>query len=268
MNNNRYRLPEAEGNPFRLGRHVNHDPRSRAYAFRAPRSATYPAVKHARHIPVFDQGDLGSCTGNAAVGCTGTGSFYAPLEGARLGFTWDEAGAVACYEAATAIDPYPGTYPPDDTGSDGTSVATALKNAGMISGYTHALTFDAAMAALQAGPVIFGLDWYENMFTPGADGTLKVAGSLAGGHEIVLDEWDPNTARVGLTNSWASDWGLGGRAYIQLADFKKLLARDGDVTVLVPLTAPAPTPTPEPGDGATAVEVAAAVRKSLTDLGL
>lgn len=269
MTDNRYRIPEA-GGPHRLGRHVNHDPRSRAFAFTAPRNATYAAVKHSRHIPVFDQGDLGSCTGNAAVGCVGTGGFFSSFD-PRKGypFTPDEAGAVACYEAATALDPYPGTYPPDDTGSDGNSVVLALRNAGMISGFQHALTLDDAMAALQQGPVIFGLDWYQNMFTPGADGVLRVSGALAGGHEIVLDEWDPAASRVGLTNSWASDWGLGGRAYIALADFKKLLTRDGDVTVFVPLTAPAPTPTPvDPGADATPAQVAAAVRKSLTDLGL
>lgn len=268
MTNNRYRIPQAPGNPFPLGRHVNHDPRSRAYAFKAPAGISYSAVKWSRHVTVFDQGNLGSCTGNAAIGCMATGNFYATISGEPQRYTLDESGAIACYEYATMIDPYPGEYPPTDTGSDGTSVATVLKTASMISGYTHALTLDDAMAALQNQPLIFGLDWYENMFYPTADGTLKVSGALAGGHEIVVDEWDPVTSRVGITNSWADGWGLGGRAYIPLAGFKQLLARDGDVTVFVPVTAPAPVPDPPAPTGDRLPAFAADLRTLMGNYGV
>jgi hypothetical protein len=273
-----YRIVPQGTNPFPLGRHVNHDPRSLRYAFpEADGAVTYDAVDHQRHVPIFDQGQLGSCTGNAAVGCTGTGDFYSTLTAGELPpavgnasrFTWDEDGAIACYEAATVLDPFPGTYPPDDTGSDGNSVAMALKNAGMISGYTHALSYDAAMQALQQQPVIFGLSWFEGMFTPGADGTLPVTGSLAGGHEVVLSAYDPHTARVRLDNSWGESWGEGGSAWLQLADFKKLLKQDGDVTVFTPITAPAPQPTPAPPTpGITAQQLANGIRSYLTGLGM
>jgi hypothetical protein len=264
-----YRIVPQGTNPFPLGRHVNHDPRSLRYAFpefSVDQMPTYEAVDHQRHVPVFDQGQLGSCTGNAAVGCTGTGAFYDVLEDSSPTFTWNEDGAIACYEAATALDPFPGTYPPDDTGSDGNSVALALKNAGMISGYTHALSYDAAMQALQLQPVIFGLNWYESMFTPGQDGTLRVTGSLAGGHEVVLSAFDPHTARVRIDNSWGAGWGLNGSAWLQLADFKKLLKEDGDVTVFTSITAPAPQPTPAPA--LTAQQLADDVRSYLNGLGL
>jgi hypothetical protein len=262
-----YRIVPQRTNPYPLGRHVNHDPRSLAYEYRAPVHATYAGVDWQRHVPIFDQGQLGSCTGNAAVGCIGTGAFFSSLDPQKnYPFAPNEAGALACYEAATVLDPYPGQYPPTDTGSDGNSVAMALKNAGMISGYTHALSFDAAMAALQTQPVIFGLSWYNDMFTPGADGTLSVSGALAGGHEVVLSAHDPHTARVRLDNSWGEGWGLGGSAWLQLADFKKLLKQDGDVTVFAPITAPAPQPTPPTPTAVTAADVASAVRKALTDL--
>jgi hypothetical protein len=267
-----YRIVPQGTNPFPLGRHVNHDPRSLRYAFpEADGAVTYNAVDHQRHVPIFDQGQLGSCTGNAAVGCTGTGAFYDVLDDSITAFTWDEDGAIACYEAATALDPYPGTYPPDDTGSDGNSVAMALKNAGMISGYTHALSYDAAMQALQLQPVIFGLNWYEGMFEVPSDGTLSVTGSLAGGHEVVLSAYDPHTARVRIDNSWGAGWGLSGSAWLQLADFKKLLKQDGDVTVFTPITAPAPQPTPAPPTptpGVTAQQLADDIRSYLTGLGM
>jgi hypothetical protein len=269
-----YRIVPQGTNLFPLGRHVNHDPRSLRYAFpEADGAVTYNAVDHQRHVPIFDQGQLGSCTGNAAVGCMGTGDFYSTVaSNHRDGWLpLTEDGAIDCYEAATVLDPYPGQYPPDDTGSDGNSVAMALKNAGMISGYTHALSYDAAMQALQLQPVIFGLSWLEGMFTPGADGTLPVTGSLAGGHEVVLSAYDPHTARVRLDNSWGAGWGEGGSAWLQLADFKKLLKQDGDVTVFTPITAPAPQPTPTPPTptpGVTAQQLADDIRSYLTGLGM
>ncbi len=104
----------------RLGRHVNHDERSRRFPYRGPVSPLH-AVKHERHVPVFDQGSLGSCTGNAAVGCLATGPFFdtvGPEDDARLRGL-DQVAAVEVYEAATTVDPFPGQYPPTDTGSDG-----------------------------------------------------------------------------------------------------------------------------------------------------
>lgn len=40
---------------YPLGRNVNHDPRSRAYVFDTT-GITVQSVKHARRIPVLDQG--------------------------------------------------------------------------------------------------------------------------------------------------------------------------------------------------------------------
>ena len=49
----------------RLGRHVEHDPRSRAFS---AGTAAFKTIRHLRHGKAFDQGDLGSCTGNAMAG--------------------------------------------------------------------------------------------------------------------------------------------------------------------------------------------------------
>jgi hypothetical protein len=50
-----------------LGRHIEHDPRSRAYAFGVS-IAPLVNVKHKRHGAIFNQLKLGSCTTNAACG--------------------------------------------------------------------------------------------------------------------------------------------------------------------------------------------------------
>lgn len=239
----------------RLGRHVRHDPRSLAYLYPAHEVTGLASVRHERHIPVLDQGDLGSCTGNAAEGACGTAMLYdaipASLATRPTGDAdGDETQAVALYSAATRLDSYRGTYPPTDTGSDGLSVAKATKAAGLISGYTHATSLDAALKALSQQPVITGVNWYEGMDTPDTDGLVRVTGQVRGGHEFVLDELDVEGKRVGFTNSWGTGWGLDGRAYIGWDDFGRLLDEQGDVTAFTPLSQPAPTPTPPTPDPA------------------
>jgi len=249
------RIPATD---VRLGRHIRHDDASRAYAYPTA-GLTLRSAKHTRRIPVLDQGQLGSCTGNAGIGCLGTDPFYGDLAGgdgvlrafsrrARVGTTYpfDEAGAVALYSAATKLDDAPGSYPPDDTGSDGLSVAKALKAAGEIAGYKHTFTLTDALLALGQTPVITGVSWHQDMFTPAADGRLHITGPVAGGHEFVVDEIDAELERVWMTNSWSTSWGVGGRAYLTFDDWGTLLGRQGDVTVFTPLTAPAPTPAPAP----------------------
>lgn len=236
-----------------LGRHVNHDPRSRAYAVQ-PTATTLVATRHAASIGILDQGQLGSCTGNAGVGA----AYREPIViNAGQVFTWkayspDETGAVALYSEATKLDGYAGTYPPTDTGSDGLSVAKALQKAGIISGYLHAFTLQSALLQLMTTPLITGITWYESMFDPDFSGLLTVDpnSGVAGGHELCVDEYVPASgsapAMVGGPNSWGSMWGKGGRWYMTVEDWGTLLADDGDVTAFVPATQPAPVPTPTP----------------------
>lgn len=228
--------------PYPLGRTVNHDPRNRFYAFDTT-GITVVSVKHNRRIPVLDQGNLGSCTGNATVGALGTDPFYATVNSK---VQLNETLAVKIYSQATVIDDAPGSYPPDDTGSDGISVAKVAKSLGYISGYTHTFNFDDALKALSTQPVIIGINWYNNFFTPDANGVISIGANdyVAGGHEVVLDEIDVQRQLVGGTNSWGESWGLNGRFYIAFDLFKRLLSEQGDVTAFVPLTQPAPTPVP------------------------
>jgi hypothetical protein len=100
--------------------------------------------------PILDQGALGSCTGNAAAGALGTDPLYNTLPAGHPPL--DEDFAVRVYSAATKIDPWPGDYPPDDTGSDGLSAAKACKALGLIPGYLHATSLDGMQAALQDTP--------------------------------------------------------------------------------------------------------------------
>ncbi|MGH3375968.1 MAG: hypothetical protein ACRDP6_14615 [Actinoallomurus sp.] len=253
------RIPEhAPTHPAagRLGRHVRHDPRSLRYLVTAKSLGDLTSVRHQRYIPVLDQGDLGSCTGNAALGAVGTGAlFQALLGGLREPSTTnaaaDEVLAVSLYSSATHLDDYDGSYPPEDTGSDGLSVAKACVATGLVSGYTHATSLEAALTALESQAVITGVNWYDSFDQPNADGLITITkrASVRGGHEFELEELDVTNRLVWFTNSWTEQWGVEGRACIGWDDFGRLLDEQGDVTAFVPLSQPAPTPTPDPSDG-------------------
>lgn len=242
------RIKRYEPSDPRLGRHVHHDSRSKAYPHpEASDPKTLTSVRHTRNIPVLDQGQVGSCTGNASVGNLGTAAFWD--EGQTVlnatDAQVDETYAVGVYSDAETIDG-DGPYPPNDYGSSGLSVAKVLKSRGLISGYTHALSLNAALNALANQPVIIGIPWHDDMFDPAEDGRLSITGPVEGGHEIVLDELDVENERVWLTNSWGDSWGVDGRAYLSWNDLGTLLKDDGDCTVFVPVSEPAPTPQPEP----------------------
>lgn len=228
----------------RLGRNVYHDPRSRLYAYHAPRHAAFVSKRHNRFIPVLDQGSLGSCTGNTGLGACGTAPFYDTLD--EIVDDWSQSVAVSIYSDATKIDPFTGTYPPTDTGSNGLSVAKVLKSRGWISGYKHIFSSHDLKGALQEGPVMLGINWYSSFYHPESDGQLviKPGASVSGGHEILIDEIDMENERYWITNSWGRGWGEEGRAYFTFETMDRLLREDGDLVVLVPITEPAPEPTP------------------------
>lgn len=231
-----------------LGRVKEHDPRSRAFAFPAGDVSTLRSVTWARHAPVFDQGNLGSCTGNACAGALATGPLYDTLQYLSSLPPLDEAFAVKLYSTATQLDDIAGAYPPDDTGSSGLAVAKAAQQAGYLSGYQHAFDFNAALTALAAGPVIVGVNWYSSFDTPTAAGELAIAAdaTVRGGHEFVLDTLDVEHLKVWMTNSWGTSWGQSGRAWLSFYTLKRLLSEEGDCTILTPVTAPTPIPGPTP----------------------
>ena len=239
-----------------LGRRVHHDPRSRAYPYMAT-TATLVSVTHARQVPIWDQGNLGSCTGNAALGAVGTAPLYAAVPLAmRADLT--EAEAKDIYSMATTLDGAPGTYPPTDTGSDGISAASACKQAGWISGYLNCFSLAAVQTALQSTPVIIGINWYSGFDSPDASGFVKVSGSVRGGHEVCLVGIDVVAETVTAANSWGEAWGADGYFTFSWADLGRLLSEWGDATVLLPLTAPAPVPVPPPTPTPSTADVALA----------
>lgn len=230
----------------RLGRHVEHDPRSKGYAFRAP-AKVFQSMTHMVRIPVLDQGSLGSCTGCAAEACCGSLPFWDAIPNTVAAKPSQNAvkalaQAVALYSRATSLDSFYGEYPPEDTGSSGLAVAKAAQQAGLISGYLHTFTLEDALVALGNTPVIVGVNWYSGFDRPAKDGRVSVTGSVRGGHEFLLYGIDAEKKIVKARNSWGPKWGVNGTFYFSFDDLGRLLDEQGDCTIFVPLSKPAPTP--------------------------
>jgi len=238
--------------PYPLGRIEHHDPANIRYALPVLPRTAIRSVDWRRRVPIFDQGSLGSCTGNAAIGCLGTDSLVrsgltqatitqiVSLTGAGLSGPYtatktvpvDEDLAVMTYSIATGLDPFEGHYPPDDTGSDGGSACLAMVRLGLSSRYEHAFSLDAVKAALMSGPLLWGTVWYWSMFDPTADGNLVIDPSSgeAGGHELAITGYDLTTDVYKVANSWGSGWGDQGYCYLKGSDLGYLLSRGGDAT--------------------------------------
>lgn len=228
----------------RLGRHVEHDSRSKL-----PRNVVKPVAKAtlkttfwATLAPGLDQGDLGSCTGNAPtqlVNCEAwTPAREKVLGKGKFG---DEAYALKVYHENTVLDGYPGTYPPDDTGSSGLAAAKSLQKFGLAGSYKHALSMSALISGLQKGPCIVGTNWTNGMFKTDKNFYVKPTGSVAGGHEYFCLGVDVDKEELWFRQSWGSDWGTStdfcpDQAFrMTVANFTKLLAAQGDATFPYPV---------------------------------
>jgi hypothetical protein len=222
----------------RLGRTLHLDARSLAYAVERDAAAmgrTPKTVLWQRVLGILDQGSLGSCTGNAGVGALGTQPFYdamgrqMPLDVAAA-----ERYAVQLYADATRLDVWPGSYPPEDTGSSGLAVCKVLRSRGVIAGYRWATSPAGLARLLQEGPVLLGMPWYERVLRAGAHGFIDRPGwrgtPIAGGHEVELigiqvDEHDLSKSVLTFANSWGQ-WGDGGYGRFRVSTYAALSGCD------------------------------------------
>lgn len=230
---------------MRLGRHEEHDPASLAFAHPVLPASAIHTVIWTRRTTILNQGQIGSCTGNALTGALGTDSVgrvattTVTVKADRKHvfeagtYELDEKFAALAYALNTHLDRIPGYWPRQDTGSSSLACGKTGKELGLFAGYQHAFSYEAMLSALQNGPVLIGIPWYQSMFKPDTDGMIQVRESsgLAGGHELMSREYDAVHDRVWIDNSWDLTWGVRGRGYIRGRDLRMLLADGGDVLV-------------------------------------
>lgn len=227
-------------------------------------------------VPVVDQGQLGSCTGNGIA--SGLAYLQAKEEMAfnypsRLFIYYNEraiegtvsqdAGANIRDGIKTVVDL--GFCPETDWPYD----ISKFTNKPSATAYSDALTDvvktyqavgtdnTSVMSALALGyAVIIGIDVYDS-FMSSNTGDIPMPDlnneSLQGGHCIIVVGYDQATKRFKFENSWGTSWGQNGFGTLPFAYLPKYGSDfwivTGDTPTPVPPTpgpTPGPTPTPAP----------------------
>lgn len=234
-----HKFEEIVHEGMRLGRNQWLDARSLAFMVEnkvEEMSRPVRSKEWERVLVILDQGELGSCTGNAATGALGTRPIYDAVGRDVLPSPDDgkaaEEFAVQLYSEATKVDGYPGVYPPDDTGSSGLAICKVLRSRGTIKGYRWARTAYGLLRLLQNGPVLQGMPWYNAFFEPDNDGFIDSSqfwpsSGVAGGHEVEaigveLDTQDAFNSAILYDNSWGVRWGDEGRFRMRLRTYEQL----------------------------------------------
>lgn len=222
---------------YALGRLVDHDNRSRQHPHTFKVSGPLKHVDWDDDAPISDQSNIGACTGFTALDLMNNHVFA----GNRKHATGTDAllpndKGLDFYHQATLLDGIAGnTYPGVDEGSSGLGAAKGLKREHFITGYTHGFGIDDFLNALQHQPVMVGTTWTKGMFDPDRNGLIRPTGEAEGGHEYGAFGYDPATTLIKFRNHWTDQWGIKGRFWMLAADFAKLLAAQGDVTIPTPI---------------------------------
>lgn len=187
-----------------------------------PQPAPVASVLWDNSDAVLDQGDTGHCVG---FGCAQWGN-TTPVDD-----DYTDTDGHDLYYEAKVID----KEPKAEDGSSVHSGVKALVNRKRINTYAWSTAIDEIKAfVLSKGPVIVGTDWFEDQFSPDANGFVTPTGPLAGGHCYTIIGWD-DADNITFLNSWGSGWGKGGRFHMKATDFKKLITSGFEAAAAVEL---------------------------------
>jgi C1A family cysteine protease len=211
-------------------------PDLRDYLLALPRT-TVPARTDLRPLcpPVYDQGELGSCTGNAIAGAMQferKKQKLADFSPSRLFIYYNERvieGTVSEDSGAMIRDgikavaklgapdekewPYDisqfAVKPPDAVYAD------ALKDRAVRYARVPRTLLSMKRCLAKGFPFVFGFSVYESFESSAVEKTGKVpmpktSEQQLGGHAVLAVGYDDKTKRFTVRNSWGSSWGLKG----------------------------------------------------------
>jgi hypothetical protein len=185
-----------------------------------------------------DQGREGACVGHGNV--TDAAASPRPLPRDYVPVETANQYAQGWYKRAQELDPWAGEA------YDGTSVDAGLKVArerGVIDSWRWMYDVDEVRdAVLAVGPVVLGINWYEDMYDTRPSGLVTVGGPKVGGHCITIIGYHPGMRIAGedynqryevfkWKNSWGNSYGKNGVGYLRASDLDELLQDDGEAAV-------------------------------------
>lgn len=185
---------------------------------------------------IEDQGQLGSCTGNAIAGAIELidKKNNKRLDVSRLFIYYEERvleGTINYDAGAYIRDGIKVTYTkgapleslwPYNIRKWATKPTTAAYTDALkrkVTGYQRCVNFTAVKNALALGnPVVIGFDVYESFETIGSNGIMTypnlASEQLLGGHAVLLVGYNDDTQRFIARNSWGTSWGDKGYFYM------------------------------------------------------
>ena len=186
--------------------------------------------------PIEDQGQLGSCTGNAIAGLvecldrkagknlTVSRLFIYYEERVTEGTVTQDSGAyirdgikVVNKKGAPLESIWPYNINKFAVRPNAAAYADGLKRTA--SSYEKCADFAAVKNALARGfPVVIGFDVYDSFYNIGSNGIMTYPNTnreqLLGGHAVALVGYDDNKNRFIARNSWGTSWGDHGYFYM------------------------------------------------------
>lgn len=179
-----------------------------------------PRVRRKKKV-FLDQGQEGACAGFGLTHVLAA----APLPIPDL----TDAFAHDLYKHAQRHDEIEGeAY----SGTTINGVMKASSDRALITEWRWCKTLAEARHALSYhGPLVIGVNWYEGMYEPDADGFIHVTGAVIGGHAIMLAGYKTllDGSRVyRFENSWGVEWGDAGGCWITESDLERLLQERGE----------------------------------------
>lgn len=221
----------ASTEDVRLDRVIEFDERSRDFALPARRGRRKRRSYTWRCDKYLNQGEEGACVGFSI----GHELIARPASVKRIGPKYCREKIY--WEAQRQDDWKGGDYPGAHPRYDGTSLLAGVKVAqslGWFEEYRWTFTFSAFLLGLgYHGPAVIGINWYNDMYEPDANGIVRPTGGTAGGHAILANGVNVKDRTVTLHNSWGKGWGIKGECKVRWSDMEKLLADDGEVVFFV-----------------------------------
>jgi hypothetical protein len=213
-------------NTARFGRIVSVDFRDRQYLLRPKLAAR--STRTSRYwspSTVLDQGDTPQCVSYAGEAFLKSG----PVLNLQYKIPQN------LYDQCQSVDEWAVTP------HDGTSVRALFKilqSHGYVTEYNWAFDIDTVVQfVLERGPVVFGTDWYDSQYDVVSRDFIQISDNaqVVGGHaylicgvNTIMGCPDGSTGALRMQNSWASDWGDYGQAWMSLRDATRLLKDWGE----------------------------------------